>query len=125
MRPVPLIAVVEDDSSLQHALVGLMRALGYQARGYPSAELFLASDDSLLADCVTTDIQMGAIDGFTLTRHLAALRPDLPVIIITARAGHEAQRYADDCGALCLLRKPFDGDLLAAWVAHALEQRPP
>jgi len=121
----PLIVIVEDDASLQHALVGLMRSLGYRARGYASAEQFLASADCALADCVTTDIQMGAMNGFELTRQLAFLRPQLPVIIITARAEPDAQRHADDCGALCLLRKPFDGNVLADWIARALAPRPP
>lgn len=68
---------------------------------------------------------MGAMNGFALTRRLLSTRPLLPVIIITARADSDAQRHADDCGALCLLRKPFDGAVLASWIAHALAPGPP
>ena len=46
--PKPLIAIVEDDESLRHALVGLMRSLGYDGAGFVSAEEFLT--DPALAD---------------------------------------------------------------------------
>lgn len=120
MSKLPLIAIVEDDESLQLALAGLLRSLGYRTCAYDSAEQFLASADAVNADCVTTDVQMGAISGYELAHYLRARRPRLPVIIITARPGMGARDEAAACGALCLLRKPFDADVLATWIAHAL-----
>jgi two-component system response regulator FixJ len=120
LSQLPLIAIVEDDESLQLALAGLVRSLGYRACCYGSAEQFLASADAVGADCVTTDVQMGAISGYDLARCLRSRRPQLPVIIITARPETEARDEAAACGALCLLRKPFDADVLATWIAHAL-----
>ena len=40
-----LISIVDDDSSMRDALVGLFRSLGYDARGFASAEDFLACSD--------------------------------------------------------------------------------
>ena len=40
-----LISIVDDDAAMRDALVGLLRSLGYDARGFASAEDFLASSD--------------------------------------------------------------------------------
>jgi len=39
-----LISIIDDDESLRSALVGLVRSLGYRARGFANAEEFLAAD---------------------------------------------------------------------------------
>jgi CheY-like chemotaxis protein len=51
-----LISIVDDDPSMLEALVGLVRSLGYDARGFVSAEDFLASIDLGQFACAITDI---------------------------------------------------------------------
>jgi DNA-binding response OmpR family regulator len=55
------------------------------------------------------------MDGIELQRRIRLVRPDLPVIFISARTGTEVRQRALDEGAVEFLSKPFNAaDLLAA-----------
>jgi FixJ family two-component response regulator len=115
-----LIAVIDDDESFRTALVESLGSLGYGARGFASAEAFIAWDANASCSCVISDIHMPGMSGFDLARLLAASRPQLPVLMVTARSdlGIEAQVVAN--GAICLLRKPFKTDALIGCLEKAL-----
>lgn len=115
-----LIAVVEDDLSLQAALVRLVRSLGYRACGFSSAEEFLDSDGMSACACVITDIQMPGRSGIEVAASMTALRPGVPVIVITARDGADIEKRVIDSGALCLIRKPIDTGRLIECLEQAL-----
>jgi len=114
-----LISIVDDDSSMRDALVGLFRSLGYDARGFASAEDFLACDDLKRFSCAITDIQMPGMNGFELKRMLDE-RHTLPVIMITARSEPDLREKAMSSGAACFLRKPFDTETLVDCLEKAL-----
>lgn len=107
-----LISIVDDDTSMREALVGLVRSLGYDGRGFESAKDFLASDDLGLFTCAITDIQMPEMTGFELKRELDVRHGALPVIMITSRADEDLEDRALSSGATCFLRKPFDAETL-------------
>jgi FixJ family two-component response regulator len=116
------ISVIDDDDSFRIALVELLRSLGYGARGFASAEEFIAADGESSCDCIITDIQMPGMSGFDLKRRLTAQGSAKPVIMITARfeAGLDAKVTAT--GAVCLLGKPFEMDTLLDCLERALKQ---
>ena len=114
-----LISIVDDDVSMRDALVGLARSLGYDARGFASAEDFLACDDLSRFSCTITDIQMPGMNGFDLKRRLDE-RHDMPVIMITARSDPGLKEKAISVGAVCFLHKPFDTDVLIDCLKRAL-----
>ena len=105
-----VISVIDDDESFRIALVESLHSLGYGARGFSSADEFVAGDGS--CDCVITDLQMPGMSGFHLKRLLATRGSTLPVIMITARAEPGLEAKAAATGAVCLLRKPFETDAL-------------
>lgn len=115
-----LVSVIEDDNSLRAAIVGLLESLGHGARGFPSAEAFLADDEAVLSTCIITDIQMSGLSGIDLKLALAASGVRAPVIMITARTEEDLLRRALASGAFCLLRKPFTPDALIYCVERAL-----
>ena len=114
-----LISIVDDDSSMRDALVGLFRSLGYDARGFASAEDFLACGDLKRFSCAITDIQMPGMNGFELKRMLDE-RHTLPVIMITARSEPDLKEKAMSVGAACFLRKPFDTEKLVDCLEKAI-----
>lgn len=120
MGSPPLIAIVDDDQSLLAALVRLVRSFGYGARGFASAEAFIASDAVAACACVVTDIQMPGMTGIELARLLAKREPVLPVIAITARAEQGLEDRALAHGAVCFLHKPLEGDKLLACIERAV-----
>ena len=106
------ISVVDDDDSFRLALVESLKSLGYGARGFGSAEDFIARGGEDSCDCVITDIQMPGRSGFELKQLLASRGSKVPVIMITARADPGLEAEASATGAVCLLRKPFETDAL-------------
>jgi FixJ family two-component response regulator len=115
-----LISIVDDDDSMRDALVGLFRSLGYDARGFASAEDFLACDDLERFSCTITDIQMPGMNGFELKQRLHERHGTLPVIMITARSDPGLREKAISSGAACFLRKPFETETLVDCLEKAL-----
>lgn len=115
-----LISIVEDDTSLQNALVRLVRSLGYEARGFQSAEDFVAADVMTNCSCVITDVQMSGMSGIDLTGLLTGREPPIPVIVITARPDEGLQEAAFTNGALCFLKKPVETQKLVQCLESAL-----
>jgi FixJ family two-component response regulator len=113
------IAVIEDNSSFRSALVEALCSLGYGARGFESAEAFIADDGEENCDRIITDIHMPGMSGFDLKRLLAKRGSTRPVIMVTALADPGLKAEAKASGAICLLQKPFELDALI----DCLEQR--
>jgi len=116
-----LIAVVDDDETFRAALVDLLSSLGYGARGFASAEEFIAGGGTETYDCVITDIHMPGMSGFDLGRRLLAHDSGLPVIMVTGQAEPGLEATAAAIGAVRLLRKPFEVDALTDCLERALK----
>jgi CheY-like chemotaxis protein len=61
---------------------------------------------------ILSDINMPGMDGLTLLRKVKQLRPDLPVMMVTAYGDDERRRRASEYGAAEFITKPLDFDLL-------------
>ena len=113
----PLIAVVEDDSSMALALRRLLSAAGFRVRLFDSAEALGASGGTEQVDCLVLDMRL---PGVGAAEFYAALpRPRPPALFITAHDGPAARRSAERVGALACLGKPFDGKVFLEWVTRA------
>jgi CheY-like chemotaxis protein len=65
-----------------------------------------AADRSLIM--ILSDINMPGMSGLELLPHAKSLRPDVPIIMITAYGDPETKRKALEKGAESLLTKPID-----------------
>lgn len=120
MSAKPLISVIDDDTSLCTALVGLVRSFGYDARGFASAEEFLRTGEVNSFSCIISDIHMPGMNGIELKRHLTACDWPVPMIMITGRAERGLEESVSASGAICMLTKPFDVITLIRCVERAL-----
>jgi len=117
----PRIAIIDDDASVRAAVGSLVRSLGYAARSYASAELFLLSGDLPDTDCIVTDVQMPAgISGLDLQRRLLDTGIKVPTVIITAFPEEHLRSRALAAGAIGFLAKPFDGRTLVRLLVEAV-----
>lgn len=116
-----LIAVVDDAESFRTALVESLGALGYPARGFASAEDFIAWEAGVSCNCVIADIHMPGMSGLDLARLLRARRRRVPVVMVTAHSELGIDAEAAASGAVCLLRKPFPTDSLIDCLEKALK----
>ena len=116
-----LIAVIDDDESFRMALVESLGSLGYGARGFASAEEFIAWEADASCNCVITDIHMPGMSGLDLARLLTGRRRRVPVVMVTARSDLGIDAHAAANGAICLLRKPFKTEALIDCLEKALK----
>ena len=116
-----LIAVVDDDKSVQNALRDLVEAEGLTVLCFGSAEEFLESGERYKAACLIADIRMPRMSGLELQAKLNAERSRIPIIFITAHGDAKMRIQAMCDGAVEFLTKPFDNEVLLDTVRAALE----
>jgi DNA-binding response OmpR family regulator len=115
---MPGVLVVEDDDAIAAGLVRVLDSQGYAVRrlatGGPAVQ---ASGPHI--GLVILDLGLPDMDGIEVCRRLRASRPDLAILILTAR-GEELDVVAGlDAGADDYLVKPFKlSELLARVRAH-------
>jgi len=121
---IPMIAIVDDDASVRHAIGRLVRSLDMAVELYGGGPELLQSP--LLADiaCVITDVQMPVMNGFTLCETLRAAGHKMPVIFMTAFAHEGYEQRARAAGATCFLSKPFQDTDILDCIENALKSRP-
>ena len=117
----PIISVIDDDESSRVSIQSLLRSLGYAVHAFSSAQAFLQSGVAPTSSCIISDIQMPGMDGLALQAQLRASGSKVPIIFITAFYNPATEARAKKGGALCVLQKPFDSDLLLQCLADALK----
>jgi FixJ family two-component response regulator len=123
-KPI-LVAVVEDDRFFRESMRRLMRSWGYRVETFPSAADFLASPHLSDTACLIADVQMPAMTGPELYRHLIASGYEIPTILVTAYADDQVRARALKDGVVCYLPKPVDEKHLLRCLDEALESREP
>ena len=116
-----LIAIVDDDPSVQCALQDLIESEGLSTACFGSAEEFLDSGAQNEAACLIADIRMPAMSGIELQSKLKADRCRIPIIFITAHGDAKMKIQAMRDGAVEFLTKPFDNTVLLETVHAAVE----
>jgi FixJ family two-component response regulator len=116
-----LVVIVDDDDSMRVALDGLLKAVGFPARAFTSAEEFLKSGQQHQTSCLIADIRMPGMSGLELQAQLNAERCRIPIIFITAHGDAKMRIQALRAGAVEFLSKPFDNKALLESVRAALE----
>src|ERR1700733_8990038 len=106
------ISVVDDDESARTAIQGVLKSVGWQARSFASAEEFLESGQLHETACLISDIRMPGMSGLDLQARLLEEGWRIPVIFVTAHGDSRMQTRAMKAGALALLGKPFDDEVL-------------
>lgn len=123
MTEAPLVRLVDDDADLLAAQMQALRIAGFRAEGFSSGVEALTGMTADYPGVVLSDVRMPGMDGFALFRHLRAMDPDLPVILLT---GHGDVPMAVDAmreGAWDFLTKPVGVDDLAAALRRAVQAR--
>jgi DNA-binding NtrC family response regulator len=119
MTEIAKILLIEDDSAIAE---GLRRVLG--RNGY-DVTILLRGDEGLTQagrdhfDVVLTDFKLPGLSGLELVAQLHAVKPLLPVIVMTAHGSTETAIEATKLGAYDYILKPFDVEELLDLVNQA------
>ncbi|RBP44460.1 PAS domain S-box-containing protein [Roseimicrobium gellanilyticum] len=118
---MPRVVVADDNADMRDYLRQLLSP-SYRVTTVGNGMDALNAVQSEPTDLVLTDIMMPELDGFGLLRELRAdpLTRDIPIIMLSARAGEEARIEGIDAGADDYLVKPFSARELLARVAANL-----
>jgi DNA-binding NtrC family response regulator len=119
----PSVLIVDDDPELCNVLLRGLGAAGYDVQAKTSATDALASIEARDFDVVVTDIRMPKMGGLALCRRLSEVRPDIPVVVITAFGSMETAIEAMRAGAYDFVVKPFELEAVRAAVRRAYERR--
>jgi FixJ family two-component response regulator len=117
-----LIAIVDDDESIQNALQDLIESDGLSALCFGSAEQFLNFEARQDIACLIVDIRMPGMTGLELQAELKAKRCRIPIIFLTAHGDAEMRALAMRDGAVEFLTKPFSDAVLLENIHSALER---
>lgn len=107
------VLLVDDDVAVLAVLKRVVEEMGLTARAVTSLEEARAALREGIFDAVVSDVHLETADaGVRLAREARALRPDLPVVLITGNPELETALSALRIHAFDYLTKPFDlGDL--------------
>jgi FixJ family two-component response regulator len=117
-----LLAIIDDDKSVQSALQDLIESEGMSTLCFDSAEQFLDSEARHKAACLIADIRMPGMSGIDVQGKLKAERCRIPIIFITARGDIPLTVSAMKGGAIDFFTKPVDGSALLDSIERILQQ---
>lgn len=118
----PTVFVVEDDEGVRNSLEVLLRLEGLRARGFESAEAFLAAVSPGWSGCLVVDLRMPGMGGLELLERLREAGCPLPAIVITAHGDVANTRSSFRAGAVDFFEKPVDNAALLAAVRQAMDR---
>lgn len=119
MTPASIL-VADDDRGIRTVLNQALGRAGYDVRSTGNASTLWRWISDGAGDLVITDVVMPDESGLDLLPRIKKLRPDLPVVVMSARNTLLTAVKATERGAYEYLPKPFDLKELLAIVARAL-----
>jgi FixJ family two-component response regulator len=120
-QATPLVFVVDDDVSVRESLELLLRAAGWQAEMFQSAQEFLSRPRPTVPCCLVLDITMPGLSGLELQQRIAE-RSEMPIIFLSGYGDVPSTVRAMRAGAVEFLTKPFNDDVLLEAIGHAIER---
>lgn len=113
------VLIVEDDPSLRDAIADTLSFAGIENLAVESAEAAVQSLKSGQAvSMIVSDINMGAMSGHDLLRHVRQHYPQIPVLLVTAYGSIADSVQAMREGAVDYLVKPFEPEALVELVTR-------
>src|SRR5665213_2707670 len=120
--PAGSILVADDDAAIRTVLNQALSRAGYEVRSTGNAATLWRWISQGEGDLVITDVVMPDENAFDLLPRIKKLRPNLPVLIMSAQNTFMTAIRASERGAYEYLPKPFDLKELIAIVGRALSE---
>ena len=116
------VLIIDDTDEVRDVLASVVADMGYTAMTAPGGREGLALVATAQPDVVCLDLWMDDMTGLEVLDRLQPLRPDLPVIIITADPLTDMNGEARSRGAFEYILKPFEITQVRRALLAALSQ---
>ena len=122
------VMVVDDSPSVRRVVTNLIKNAGWSAvpakDGLEALETLQRATS--LPDLILLDIEMPRMDGYELLSTLRGQEAfrELPVVMVTSRAGDKHRRKALDLGATGYVVKPYQDEALLKLIRELVARRP-
>ena len=113
------VLIVDDEKDFLDIMAERMGAWGVEVSTTTSAENALKMVIKETYDVVIMDLMMPEMDGFKALKLFKETRPDLPIILLTANVPEEKCIEAIKLGAMDVIEKPADLNLLTQKIKEA------
>ena len=113
------VLIVDDEKDFLDIMAERMGARGVEVSTTTSAENALKMVRKETYDVVIMDLMMPEMDGFKALKLFKETRPDLPIILLTANVPEEKCIEAIKLGAMDVIEKPADLNLLTQKIKEA------
>jgi two-component system C4-dicarboxylate transport response regulator DctD len=117
------ILFIDDDKTMRQSSRQWLELAGYRVRDYDRAFKVLDKVDKKFKGIIISDIKMPRMNGIELQKAVAAIDPDLPVILITAHGDIAMAVEAIRNGAYDFIEKPFEPERILDTIKRAIEKR--
>ena len=119
-----IILLAEDDDSIELVTNDFLSSEGYEVRSAKTLKSLWSLIEKGGGDVLITDVMFPDGESFDLIPQIKELRPDLPIIIVSARNNLQTAITSVEKGAFEYLPKPFDLNDLNNLVNKALLIKP-
>jgi len=117
------ILIVDDDRRMAETLMDILMVKGYEAETAYSGPDALDIVNKGYFDLVVTDIKMPKMNGVELYKAIKGLKPDLPVVLMTAYSTDRLVKEGLEEGAIATLTKPLDINLIFSLLSCLRKER--
>jgi two-component system response regulator AtoC len=117
------VLIVDDDPNMCELLEAGLKRRDFDVHTATSCAQALEAIPQYEFDIIVTDLNMRGLSGVALCERVAANRPDIPVVVITAFGSLDTAVAAIRAGAYDFVTKPFDTDELALILDRAVQYR--
>lgn len=116
------LLLVDDEPAIGQSVKLILERLGYAVSAFTDPRAALAHWEAAAADydAVVSDVQMPGLTGFMLAERILAVRPGLPIFLLSGFAGTDRPERLRAAGVTEFLRKPINFDELARVLARRL-----
>lgn len=120
------VLVIEDNEQNAYLVKVIMEPHGYQMHFAADGARGLAMAETLVPDIILLDIQLPAMDGYTVARQLRAIAAlqQVPIIAVTSYAMLGDREKALEAGCSGYIEKPIDPESFVTEVEQAAKLRP-
>lgn len=98
---------MDDEEIVRYTMLAILKRLGHRAEGAEDGLSGLRSIESGNYDAAFVDVRMPGLDGIDLLCRAKALKPQIPIIVMSGHGFDDTRNEAMQKGAFAFMQKPL------------------